>query len=158
VTTSITERIVNDLKTAMKQGENDKRDVIRLLRAAFKNREIELRHGLDDDEAIEVILAQIKQRRDSIDAYDNAGRSDLADRERLELRILLEYLPNELKPIDEAELEQIVVAKVQELKLDGPSDMRTLMPALIEATEGRADNRLLSTLAAAELRKRASSA
>ncbi len=157
MTASITERIVDDLKIAMKLGENDKRDVIRLLRAAFKNREIELRHSLNDDEAIEVIQAQIKQRRDSIDAYDNAGRSDLADRERLELSILMEYLPNELKPIDEAELEQIVVAKVLELKLAGPADMRTLMPALIDATEGRADNRLLSTLAAAELRKRASS-
>jgi uncharacterized protein YqeY len=69
---------------------------------------------------------------------------------------LLSFLPDELRPLDQAELERIVAAKVEELDLHSPGDMRVLMPVLIAATSGRADNRLLSTLAAAELRQRAS--
>lgn len=151
----ISERLVEDLKTAMKSGDSDRRDVVRLLRSALKNHQIELRHELDNEEEIEVVQAQIKQRRDSIEAYDSAGRDDLASKERRELDILLDYLPAELKPIDESELERIVAAKVDELGLSSPGDMRTLMPALIEETGGRADNRVLSQLATAELRKRA---
>jgi len=140
----------------MKRGDTVRRDTIRMLRSALKNHEIELRHPLQDDDETDVIQAQIKQRRDSIEAFDKAGRTDLADKERRELDIILNYLPDDLRPLDEAELVRIVAEKADELDLNSPGDMRTLMPALIEATSGRADNRLLSTLASAELRKRAS--
>ena len=156
MSTSIPDRLVEDLKTAMKSGDTDRRDAIRLLRAAVKNQEIEVGHALEPQEATEVVQAQIKQRRDSIDAFSKAGRTDLADKEQRELDILLDYLPDELKPIDEDELKQIVQQKADELGLSEPGDMRQLMPALIEATGGRADNRLLSALAAEELRRRAS--
>jgi hypothetical protein len=156
VPTSIAEILVADLKDAMKSGDNERRDVIRMLRSALKYQEIELRRALEDDDTIAVIQAQIKQRRDSIEAFDGAGRTDLANRERAELDILLSFLPDELRPLDQAELERIVAAKVEELDLHSPGDMRVLMPVLIAATSGRADNRLLSTLAAAELRQRAS--
>lgn len=155
---TISERLVNDLKAAMRAGDTERRNVIRLLRSAFKNQEIELGHGLDSVEELDVVQAQIKQRRDSIDAFSKAGRTDLAEKEQKELDILLEYLPAEMKPIEEDDLRVIVERKVNELGLQGPGDMRLLMPALIEETGGRADNRLLSTLAAAELRRRATGA
>ncbi len=157
VSTSISDRLIQDLKTAMKAGDTDRRDVVRLLRSAFKNRQIELQRELEADDEVEVVQAQIKQRRDSIDAYEKAGREDLAGKERLELDILLTYLPNDLKPLEADELERVVVAKIDELGLTGPADMRTLMPAVIEATGGRADNRLVSQLASAALRRRAES-
>ena len=151
---SLNDRLANDLKAAMKSGDRDRRDVIRLIRSAFKNREIELRGPLSDDESIEVIQAQIKQRRDSIEAYESAGRDDLASNEKRELDIIIEYLPETLRPIDSGRLREIVIAKVNELELTGPGDMRVLMPALIAETEGRADNRLLSTLASEILLQR----
>ena len=152
---SIGDRLVEDLKTAMRAGDSERRDVIRLVRSALKNREIEIGQPLDDDDEIEVIQAQIKQRRDSIDAFESAGRDDLAVTERRELEILLDYLPAEHKPLDTADLEALVDEKIVELDLTGPADMRLLMPALIQATAGRADNRELSTLASTALRNRA---
>ena len=155
---SMSNRLVEDLKAAMRSGDNERRDVIRLVRSAFKNREIEIGRELDSDNELEVIQAQIKQRRDSIDAFDSAGRDDLADKERAELEILLEYLPADQKPLDTSDLQALVEEKIDELDLQGPADMRALMPALIEATAGRADNRELSTLASNALRERAAAA
>lgn len=151
------ERLTEDLRSAMRAGDTTRRDVIRYLRAAIKNREIDMRRELDEDEIVEVIQTQIKQRRDSIDAYRSGGRDDLADTEAVELVILEEYLPADQKPLSEDELRRIVASKAEELGLAGPADMRVLMPALIDETQGRADNRLLSQLASAELQRRASS-
>jgi hypothetical protein len=150
----LSSRLANDLKTAMKSGETLRRDVIRFLLSSVKNREIEFRRPLSEEEAIEVVQTQIKQRRDSIDAFEKAGRIDLAEKETSELEILMDYLPGELRPLDESQLRELVVRTVEELGLAGPADMRTLMPALIRETEGRADNRLLSKLANEELQKR----
>ncbi|MEZ4523711.1 MAG: GatB/YqeY domain-containing protein [Thermomicrobiales bacterium] len=155
MTAEISQRLEADLKEAMKSGNAERRSAIRLLRSAFKYREIELGHPLSDDEAVDVIQDEIKQRRDSIDAYSKAGRTDLSFKEQVELDILLDYLPEDQKPLDEELLKQIVEQKAEELDLNQPGDMRVFMPALIEATGGRADNRLLSTLASAELRRRA---
>jgi uncharacterized protein YqeY len=139
----------------MRTGDNRRRDVIRFLRSSLGNREIELRRSLSDEEAIEVVQAQIKQRRDSIDAFEKAGRSDLAQKEASELEILVEYLPDSLRPFDEAGMRDLVVRVIEERRLSGPAEMRVLMPALIDATGGRADNRVLSKIASEELQKRA---
>lgn len=140
----------------MRAGDTRRRDVIRYLQAAMKNRQIEVQHELHDDEVLEVIQNQIKQRRDSIEAYRSGGREDLAADEAAELEILEGYLPSDQKPLTEDELRNIVAAKADELDVSGPADMRVLMPALIAETEGRADNRLVSRLATAELQRRAS--
>lgn len=151
--TTIAERLNEDLKEAMRTGDTHRRDVIRYLRSALHNYEIEKRAPLDESDAVEVIQAQIKQRRDSIEAYEQAGRTDLADRERAELKLLEEYLPADLKPMDEEEMRQLVVETIRELNLSGPGDMRLLMPALIEKAAGRADNRVLSKIASTELQR-----
>ena len=152
----LAERLADDLKTAMRSGDTLRRDVIRYVRSAVKNREIDVHRPLTEDESIDVIQAQIKQRRDSIDAFEKAGRTDLVEKESSELAVIMDYLPDHLKPLDEPELRELVERKVEELGLSGPSDMRQLMPALIEETQGRADNRLLSRLATEELQKRSS--
>src|SRR5690606_8310190 len=150
---TIADRLNDDLKAAMRAGDTQRRDVIRYLRSALHNYEIEKRAPLDDADAVEVIQAQIKQRRDSIEAYQQAGRQDLAERELAELAVLEEYLPAELKPMSEDEMRQLVVDTIQEMGLSGPGDMRVLMPALIEKAAGRADNRVLSKIASAELQQ-----
>jgi uncharacterized protein YqeY len=153
MTTTIADRLTDDLKHAMRTGDTQRRDVIRFLRSALKNAEIEKRSALVDADVVEVIQAQIKQRRDSIDAFEQAGRQDLAARESAELAVLEEYLPADQKPLDETELHSIVSETIAELGLSGPGDMRVLMPALIERTAGRADNRLLSKIASTELQQ-----
>jgi uncharacterized protein YqeY len=137
----------------MKAGDTHRRDVIRLLRSAMKYQEIEVRRPLEDADSIEVIQAQIKQRRDSIDAFEQGGRTDLADKEKAELTVLEEYLPAELRPMDADVLQSIVEETIRELGLSSPADMRVLMPALIQKTAGRADNRLLSKMATAKLQE-----
>ncbi len=150
---TISEQLSEDLKTSMKSGDTHRRDVIRLLRSAIKNQEIEIRRPLEDADTIEVIQAQIKQRRDSIDAFEQANRKDLADKEKSELVVLEEYLPVELRPPGVDEMTTMVIETIRELGLSSPSDMRVLMPAVIQKTFGRADNRLLSKIATVELQK-----
>lgn len=154
---TLTQRLTDDMKAAMRSNDNVRRDVLRYLRSAVKNEEIEMKHPATDDEVVDVIQRQIKQRRDSIQAYQEGGRADLAETEQKELEILEEYLPDDQKPLDEDALVELVKEKADELDVSGPADMKVLMPALIDATSGRADNRLLSRLAADELKKRASS-
>ncbi len=153
MTSVIAENLNDDLKNAMKSGDTQRRDVIRYLRAALKNKEIELGRNLEDPDVVEVIEFQIKQRRDSIDAFEKAGRDDLANKERQELAVLEDYLPGDRRPLGETELREIVIKAIADLGLSGPQDMRVLMPALIEQTAGRADNRLLSRIAGTELQE-----
>lgn len=155
MSSEITTKLTADLKEAMRTGDLDRRNTIRLLRSAVRNYEIETREPATDEDVVKVIEAEIKQRRDSIDAYAEAGRDDLVAKERVELDILESYLPADRRPIPEDELRQLVEQKAAELGLSGPQDMKVLMPTLIEETQGRADNRLLSKLASEELRQRA---
>src|SRR5512134_1478133 len=96
---SLKEKILADLKEAMKAGDAEKRDTLRLLSSAIKNEEIsKIRRegGLEDGEAIEVIARMIKQRKDSIEQYEKGGRMDLAEKEKSEAGILSAYLPRQL--------------------------------------------------------------
>ena len=93
----IKEQIKNDLKVAMKAGETEKRDTLRMLDSMIKNEEIEKgvrEEGLDDDGVLSLVNRAVKQRRDSIKQYTDGGREDLADKEKVELEIVSEYLPN----------------------------------------------------------------
>lgn len=151
----IKQRLSEDLKGAMRSGDAQRRNVIRYLQSAIHNHEIEIGGVASEDDVLEVIQSQIKQRRDSIDAYEKGGREDLAEQERQELAILEEYLPSDLAPLSDDELRELVATTADELGVSQPADMRTLMPALIERSGGRADNRKLSQLANEELRRRA---
>lgn len=151
---SVAQRLTNDLKSAMVSGDVRRRDVIRFLRSAVKNAEIDRRRDLTDAEIEDVIRTQIKQRRDSVEMFRRGGRDELADEEEAQIVILLAYLPQQ---IDEQELREIVRVQAEALGVSGPRDMGRLMPALMAATNGRAEGRMLSQLAREELERRSAS-
>lgn len=151
---SVARRLTDDLKSAMVSGDVRRRDVIRFLRSAVKNAEIDRRRDLTDAEIEDVIRTQIKQRRDSVDMFRRGGRDELADEEEAQIVILLAYLPQQ---IDDQELREIVRVQADTLGVSGPRDMGRLMPALIAATNGRAEGRMLSQFAREELERRSES-
>ncbi len=135
------EKIEEDFKNALKAGEKQRVSVLRLLKAALKNKEIELGRSLTDEDALSVISSQIKQRKDSIAQYEKASRSDLAETERMELEILSSYLPRQLSP---EEIEQLIRETIKETGARGLRDMGTVMKALMPKVKGAADGKFVN--------------
>ena len=133
---TLKERITEDMKAAMRAGETGKRDAIRLLLAAIKQKEVDERVVLDDAAVVVVIDKMLKQRRDSITQYDAAGRADLADAERFEADLLTAYMPAGLS---DAEVAAAVDAAIAEAGAAGPGDMGKVMAVLKPKLAGRAD-------------------
>ena len=133
---SLKERITEDMKAAMRAKETDRLGTIRLLTAAIKQKEVDERVELDDHAVIAVVDKLIKQRKDSIEAFQKAGRQDLADKEAAEVQVLSAYLPARLSP---AEIEAEVKAIVAELGAKGPGDMGKVMGAAKQRLAGKAD-------------------
>jgi uncharacterized protein YqeY len=124
------------MKTAMRAGEKRDLGVIRLVNAAVKQREVDERIELDDDQVTAVIDKMAKQRRESIEQYEKAGRDDLADQEKFELDILKTYLPEQL---DEAEIDAMIEAAVTATGASSIKDMGKIMGQLKPRLAGRAD-------------------
>ena len=133
---SLKERINEDMKAAMRAGETAKRDAIRLLLAAIKQKEVDERIVLDDAAVLAVIDKMLKQRRDSISQYESAGRQDLADAEKFEAELLSAYMPAGLSA---EEVMAAVAAAIAEVGASGPSDMGKMMGMLKPRLAGRAD-------------------
>ncbi|TDR81359.1 GatB/YqeY domain-containing protein [Paludibacterium purpuratum] len=133
---SLKARIQEDMKAAMKARETDRLAAIRLLMAAMKQKEIDERIELDDAGVTAVIDKMIKQRRDSISQYEMAKRMDLVDKERFELDTLSAYLPQQL---DEAEIDAMIEAAVQQSGAASMQDMGKVMGLLKPQMAGRAD-------------------
>ncbi|MDR2240794.1 MAG: GatB/YqeY domain-containing protein [Zoogloeaceae bacterium] len=153
---SLKARINEDMKTAMKARETARLGAIRLLLAAIKQREVDERIELDDAAVLAVIDKMLKQRRDSITQYEQAGRQDLADAEKFESRVLSAYLP---QPFSAEEIQAAVaeaiatVATVAASGAAGPQDMGKVMAALKPKLAGRADMSQVSGLVKAALSK-----
>jgi uncharacterized protein len=135
---SLKQRLATEMTEALRAGQKVRLSTLRLLAAAVKNREVELRRELTDDEFIEVVGRQVKQRRDSIEAYAGAGREDLAGREREERAILQAYLP---EPLSEAEVDALVDEALAATRATGPGDMGKVMGALMARAKGRVDGK-----------------
>lgn len=136
------------MKTAMREGDAERRDVIRYLRSALGNRKIELQRELTDDDVLAVIRTQIKQSTDAAEIFRSAERLDLAEKEESQIAILRAYLPAQMS---QDELTEMVRTTVNELGLQGPGDMGKLMPVLIERIGTNADGRMISQTAREEL-------
>jgi len=145
---SLREQINDDLKTAMRSGETVRRDTIRLLTAALKQREVDERKTLSDVDVLAVIEKMIKQRRDSISQFEQGGRQDLADKEKQELTLLQTYMP---QAIAEDELAAAIAAAVTETGAAGPADMGKVMAVLKPQLAGRADMGKVSAAVKAQL-------
>ena len=145
---TLKERINEDMKSAMRAGETNKRDAIRLLLAAVKQREVDERIVLDDAAVVAVIDKMLKQRRDSISQYEAAGRTDLADIEKFEAALLTSYMPAGLSA---EEITAALAAAVTETAATGPGDMGKIMAVLKPKLAGRADMTEVSKLVKAAL-------
>jgi len=145
---SLSERIEKDYVTAFKAKKTDEVAVLRMLKAAVKNKQVELRRELADNEILDVVAKQVKQRQESIDQFRAAGRIDLSEIEERELLILRAYLPTALSP---AQLEEAVNVTIQTLGASGMKDMGKVMNAILGEHAGRVDGKELSALVRAKL-------
>ena len=133
---SLKQQITEDMKTAMRAKDSVRLGTIRLLQAAMKQKEVDERVELDDVMVIAIVDKLIKQRKDSVAAYQSAGRQDLADIENAEIAVLLTYLPQRLNA---QEVQQAVAALVAYLGASGPGDMGKVMAAVKTQLAGKAD-------------------
>ena len=147
---SLKDQITEDMKTAMRAKAVDRLSTIRMLLAAIKQREVDERIVLDDAAVVVIVDKSIKQRKDSIAAFQSAGRTDLVDKETAELAVLQGYLPTRLSA-DEVRAE--VAAIVAELGAAAPGDMGRVMAAVKSKLAGKADMGAVSAAVKAALSK-----
>lgn len=145
---SLKARITEDMKTAMRAKDSARLGTIRLLQAAMKQKEVDERIELDDAAIVAIVDKLIKQRKDSIAAFESAGRQDLADQEKAELEVLKVYLPERMGETEIAAAVQTIVA---ELGACGPGDMGKVMGAVKAQLAGKADMGLVSAAVKAAL-------
>ena len=138
---SLKERVIEDMKAAMRAKDSERLGTIRLLTAAIKQKEVDERIELDDAMVIAIVDKSIKQRKDSVEAYEKAGRQDLADKEKTEITVLTAYLPARLSTDEvSSEVKAIIAALAAELGRDaGPGDMGKVMGAVKARLAGKAD-------------------
>ena len=145
---SLKSRINDDVKTAMRAGDTQRRDALRLLMAALKQREVDERKELGDAEVVAVIDKMIKQRREAIVQFEKGGRQDLVQKEQFELDLLQAYMP---QAMSDAEIGTAVAEAVAATGAKAPSDMGKVMGALKGKLAGRADMSKVSALVKAKL-------
>jgi len=133
---SLKDQITEDMKTAMRAKDMERLGTIRLLQAAMKQKEVDERITLDDAGVVAIVDKLIKQRKDSISAFEGAGRQDLADKEKAEMAVLQVYLPARLSAEEVAAEVRAIVA---ELGAKGPGDMGKVMGAVKTRLAGKAD-------------------
>jgi len=140
---ALKEKLKADLVVAMKAKDAERVSTIRLLTSAIKNKEIDSRKELDDEGVLAVLSTAVKQRRDSIEQFEKAGRTDLSDKEKAELEIIQAYMPQEL---GRDEIAAFVKEAVSETGASGAKDMGKVMKALMPKVKGRADGKLVNEL------------
>lgn len=137
-------KLQNDMKEAMKAANPAKVGTLRMAIAEIKKREIDKRVVLEDTEIQKIIQTMVKQRNESIEAFDKGNRPDLADKEKAEIVFLMGYLPQQLTGV---ELEAIVKAAIEESGAKTPSDVGKVMKVALAKTGGRADGKAVNELA-----------
>ncbi len=142
------ERITEDMKAAMRAKDQARLSAVRMLLAAMKQKEVDERVELSDADVLSIIDKMLKQRRESIAQFESAGRTDLAEIEKSESRVLTGYLPQQLS---EAELTEAVAAALAEAGAAGPKDMGKVMALLKPRLAGRADMGKVSALVKSRL-------
>ncbi len=147
---SLKEQISEDMKAAMRAKDSGRLATIRLIIAAIKQKEVDERIELNDDQVLSVIEKMIKQRKDSITQFEAGGRQDLADIEKAELVVLNAYMPAQMS---EAEVQAEVTAAVAAAGAAGPQDMGKVMGVLKPKLAGRADMTAVSAMVKAALSK-----
>jgi hypothetical protein len=138
---SLKSRIQEDVKSAMRAHERDRLAALRLITAAIKQKEVDDRTELDDEQVLAVLDKMVKQRRESLEQYSRAGRDDLAVKEQFELDLIQTYLP---EPMAADELDELIRSTISELGASSMRDMGAVMGALRGQVQGRADMKAVS--------------
>ncbi len=146
---SLSKQIVADLTTAMKAQDANRTSTLRMVKAAMMNRQIEKGSELDDDDMQKLLRSLVKQRRDSVEQYEKAGRQELVDKEKAEIDVIETYLP---QAASKEEIEQAVAAAIAETGATSMKDMGGVMKTVQAALAGKnADGRLVSEVVKAKL-------
>jgi len=137
------EKIMDDLKKAMKERNEVKVRTLRMVIASIKNWEVENTKEIDDDGMIAVLTKEAKRRKEAIEEYRKAGREDLAKAEEEELKIIESYLPERMS---EEEIKELVLKTVEEVKATSPKDLGKVMKVIMPKVKGRADGKLVNEM------------
>jgi uncharacterized protein len=140
---SLLEKLTEDMKQAMKNKEKLKLSVIRMVKSSLKNEEINQGKELSEDQVLALVNRELKQRRDSLQEFEKAGRDDLAETARQEVEILLAYLP---KQLDETEIRVLVQSTIDKVGATSKKDLGKVMGALMPQVRGKADGTLVNQI------------
>ena len=140
---SLKEQLTADMKEAMKNKEKERLAVIRMVRGAIRQQEIDGQKELGEEDVIAVISKEVKMRRDSIEEFQKGGREDLVEKTQAEIDVLLPYLPAQLS---EDEVRELVKAAVEQTGAAMPKDMGKVMGVLMPKVKGRADGKMVNTI------------
>lgn len=139
------EKLMEDLKTSMRSKDKVRKNVVTMVRAAIKQREVDERIELDDTDVVDIIAKQIKQKKDSIEDFEKGNRQDLIDLTNEEIKILLDYLPPQLS---DEELESIVKDAVEQTGAQTKKDLGKLMALIMPKVKGKADGKQVNQIVA----------
>jgi uncharacterized protein YqeY len=145
---SLKSRILEDVKTAMRAQEREQLATLRLVTSAIKQKEVDERIDLNDEQVLAVLGKMVKQRRESIEQFEKANRQDLVDKERSELSLIQTYLP---EPLGAQELSTLIQSIISETGASDVRDMGPVMNALRSQVQGRADMKAVSQAVKAQL-------
>lgn len=147
-TVALKQRLLDDTRQSMKRGEKARVAALRLIAAGIKQREVDERHELDDEQIVAVLDKMAKQRRESIGHFARAARQDLVDNETFELDLITEYLP---RALSDSEIEALIAAAIAETAAQSQRDMGKVMGLLKPQVQGRTDMGALSARVKAQL-------
>ncbi|MGM8214154.1 GatB/YqeY domain-containing protein [Bacillaceae bacterium W0354] len=140
---TLLDRLNEDMKFALKNKEKDRLAVIRMVKASLQNEAIKKGGELSEDDELQVLTREVKQRKDSLQEFKNANRDDLAEKTERELEIVSQYLP---KQLSDEELEQIIVETIQELGVTSKKEMGKVMSAVMPKVKGKTDGSRVNQL------------
>lgn len=141
---SLANRLMDDLKSSMKNKDTIRKNTIIMIRATIKQREVDERKTLTDEEILEIISKQLKEKRGAIEEFKKGSREDLVKLTETEIEILLEYLP---KQLSEEEVEEIVRETIKEINATSMKDIGLVMKAVMPKVKGRTDGNIVNTIA-----------
>ncbi len=140
---SLEERLVEEMKQAMKSSDKLRLSTIRMIRSALKNKEIELRKKLEDDDIVKVVQVMVRKGEESVEQFQAGGRMDLVEKEKSEIEILKSFLP---QPLGQEEILKIIDQSIQETQASSPKDIGKVMKSVIPKIGGKADGKLINQL------------
>ena len=140
---SLEERLIEEMKGAMKSSDKLRLSTIRMIRSALKNKEIEIRKTLEDEDVVKVIQAMVRKGEESVEQFQIGGRTDLVEKEKKEIEILKSFLP---QPLSQDQILKIIDQSIQETQASSLKDIGKVMKSVMPKIGGKADGKLINQL------------